>query len=94
MYIGKYLSKESSDASLVYAAYHNDSGRPWGILREELIPVCFKSKIERLTDVQTQFVLEFAEQFLHGVDSRVSTSFHLVGEVALDLTREFMKRQP
>jgi len=94
MYIGKYLSKESSSASLVYAAYHNDSGRPWGILREELIPVCFKSGIERLTDGQTQFILEFAEQFLYGVDSRVSTSFHLVGEVALDLTREFMKRQP
>lgn len=94
MYIGKYLSKESSSASLVYAAYHNDSGRPWGVLREELIPVHFESSIERLTDVQSEFVLKFAEQFLTYVDSRISTSFHLIGDLAEDLTREFMARQP
>jgi len=93
MYIGKYLSKEASSASLVYAAYHNDSGRPWGILREELIPLCFKYSIERLSDVESEFVLEFAEQFLAYVDSRISTSFHLVGEVAEDLQREFLKRR-
>jgi len=93
MYIGKYLSKQASDASLVYAAYHNDSGRPWGVLREETIPLCFKRSIERLSDVESEFVLEFAEQFLSYVDSRVSTSFHLVGDVANDLEREFLKRR-
>lgn len=92
-YIGKYLAKGSSSNSLVYASYHNDSGRHWGILREELIPVCEKIVIDRLIDTESEWLLEFAERFLPGVDSRVNTSFTLLGTRADECAKEFMQKR-
>lgn len=93
MYIGKYLSKESSASSLVYASYHNDSGRPWGILRPEQIPLCERTVVDRLNDAESDWLLEFAEQFLPFIDSRCNSSFTLLGTLADDCTREFLKRR-
>jgi len=93
MYIGKYLGKDASSNSLVYASYHNDSGRHWGILREEQIPLCEKIKIERLNDVESEWLLKFAEQFLPSIDASLNTSFTLLGTLADDCSREFLKRR-
>lgn len=92
MYIGKYLGKSACSNSLVYAAYHNDSGRHWGILREREIPLCKIEYIERLSDVQSEWLLKFAEQFMPSVDSKINTSFTLLGVLADDCISEFTKK--
>jgi hypothetical protein len=93
MYIAKYLSKQTCDASLVYAAYHNCGGRHWGILRKDRIPRAVRHVITDLTPAEEAFLLGFADENLYGNYAMGRQSFTLIGQLAVDAGGYFLKKR-
>ena len=90
-YISKYISKDKVTSSFIYSTYHNNAGRHWGILRDELIPKMPLTYIHRMDDVQMTFIFWYAEQFIPHVNANCPTSFTLLGLLARDAI-EYMKK--
>lgn len=92
-YLGKYIAKTDLDGILVNATYHNNKGRHWGILRQEMIPKHEPFIFTDLSDEQRDWIVAFAEQFLPWIDSRCPVSLTLIGQLCDDAVREFYNTQ-
>lgn len=88
-YICKYVAKVESTYSLDYAAYLNNPGRHWSIVRKGLIPLHHREKSQQLTEREIDLLRVIASQILEFYDVRKGGSFTLLGNGVDDLGRFF-----
>lgn len=93
MYIGKYLAKSRINSSLVYATYHNCSGRHWGILRKDEIPLHIPKISQEMDPLQEKHYFEFAEANLNGFHASGRQSFSLIGNLSRLAEIEYEKKK-
>lgn len=81
-YVSKYAAKSSDN--LVIAAYHNNavSGRQWGILRKELIPMCDEMFAIRKESATLKALREHILVTILGRSRESATSFTVLGDNA------------
>lgn len=80
-YIAKYVAKEA--CSLVIDAYLNNviTGRRWGILRKNDVPMCPRHEFRVAPSLTTEECLQIATRALHSARP-VDCSFTLFGKIA------------
>jgi hypothetical protein len=91
MYVSKYCSKVTTNPSLDYASYLNNTGRHWGIHRRNLIPWC-ERRVHRLTDPRHVQLCENAACMTFPYFTRgVNQGFSLFGKNAAKVIGEIYR---
>jgi len=91
MYIGKYMGKIQCTLSLVYGAYHNITGRHWGILRDKEIPICEATEHVDLAEDEKKLCLDFGREYFDEFPEDGCQSFTILGKAAEELREQFYK---
>jgi hypothetical protein len=63
-YLCKYVAKKDDQPNLVHAAYLNGQGRPWGVTRQRLLPLCSSSAYLLTSKAQVGRAMEMAAALL------------------------------